>query len=99
MMPPPDPPDETRGPIGPSDAETHGLAVVTLGQLRARYTGSIEWLVEGYIAQRELTMVVGAAESLKSWAMADLARAVLTGGEWLAHFPVAQGRVLYLEQE
>jgi hypothetical protein len=73
--------------------------VVTLAALRQRYSAEIDWLVPGYIARRELTMLVAPPESYKSWAMADLTRAVLTEGHWLSHFPVPKGGVVYVEQE
>jgi hypothetical protein len=59
----------------------------------------VEWLVESYIALRELTEIPGPPESYKSWMAVDLARAVLTGGKWLDRFPVKQGKVIYVEQE
>jgi hypothetical protein len=59
----------------------------------------VDWEVPGYIARRELAMVSGPPESLKSWLMADLARAKLTGSPWLGRFPVSQGTALYVEQE
>jgi hypothetical protein len=74
--------------------------LLTLAQLREKYSGMVEWVVPGYIARRELTLIPGPPESCKSWAMVDLARAVLTGGEWLGHFRVeVSGPVLFIEQE
>jgi RecA-family ATPase len=73
--------------------------VVSLGDLRQRFSSEIEWLVEGYIPRSALTIIPGPPESFKSFAMADLARAVHTGGKWLGHFDVPQGTVLYIEQE
>lgn len=75
------------------------LQPTPLATLRARYQADVAWLVPGYIARGELTLLVGPPESLKSWAMADLARAVLTGGRWLDQFPVPAGGVLYVEAE
>ena len=52
-----------------------------------------------YINLAELAEVVGAQESFKSWFVADLARAVFTGGLWLGSIRVDQGGVFYVEQE
>jgi hypothetical protein len=94
------PAESRRSPNGQNtDNDASGFPVLTLAMLRERYSGTVEWLVEGYIALGELTLVPGAPESLKSWAMTDLARAVHTGGQWLGEFDVPQGSVLYIEQE
>lgn len=75
-------------------------ATCSLADLAKRYTANIEWLAEGYIALGELTIVPGPPESLKSWLMADLARAVSTpDGMWLGSFRVKHGHVVYFEQE
>lgn len=74
-------------------------STASLGALTARYRAKTTWIAEGYIALAELTMVVGAPESMKSWLMADLARAVHTGHLWLGSLRVPQGKVLYFEQE
>jgi hypothetical protein len=73
--------------------------VLPFGALWAQYQAEVQWLVEGYLACGELTVVPGPPESYKSWALADLARAVHTGGRWLGEFPVPQGGVLFIEQE
>lgn len=74
-------------------------STASLGALTERYKAETVWLAEGYIALAELTMVVGAPESMKSWLMADLARAVHTGHLWLGSIQVPQGKVVYFEQE
>jgi hypothetical protein len=79
--------------------ENRSAWLVTLAEVRRRFAGRRPWLVEGYIPRGGLTEVPGAPESLKSWAMVDLARAVLTGGRWLDQFDVPQGSVVYVEQE
>jgi hypothetical protein len=63
------------------------------------YSAEVNWLVPGFLALGELTMLVAAPEACKSWLAADLARAVFTGGSWLGQFAVPEGRVLFVEQE
>jgi len=72
---------------------------VTVAELRERFGTVREALVRGFISVGEVTMIPGPPESLKSWSLADLARAVFTGGKWLAHFEVPQGSVLWVEAE
>lgn len=70
-----------------------------LAELRRLYSGTVEWLADGYIGLKEITTVAGPQESLKSWMVVDLARAVLTGGRWLGHFEVMKGPVVFIEAE
>lgn len=87
------------GPVPMAPKPAVAPKIVTLAKLRETYSGEVKWLVEGYIAQGELTEIAAPPESLKSWAMADLTRAVMTGGSWLGHLPVPQGSAIYVEQE
>ena len=74
-------------------------ATSTLAALADRYSTTVGYLAPPYIGLGALTEVVGPPESLKSWLMADLARAVHTGTRWLGSIEVPQGRVLFFEQE
>jgi len=74
-------------------------ATATLGALRGRYSAEVEYLAEPYVALAEVLFVVGAPESMKSWLLADLGRAVATGGLWLGSIRVRRGKVIYFEQE
>lgn len=80
-------------------ADRLASATAPLKLLAERYSAAVEKLAGDYIHLSELTMVVAPPESLKSWLMADLARAVHTGGAWLGSMEVPQGKVLYFEQE
>jgi len=73
--------------------------LVSLTKLKQQYAAEPTYLVPQYIERGALILLPGPPESLKSWAMVDLMRAVAVGGSWLGHFPVEQGRVLYIEQE
>lgn len=73
--------------------------LITLAELAERYGSAVDWLVEGYIPRAALTLIPGPPESFKSWAMADLCRAVRTGTRWMGQFEVPRGGVLYVEQE
>jgi hypothetical protein len=75
------------------------LPVTTLSELRKRYSGEISWIVEGYLARRELAFLAGAGDSLKSWTAAHLAAAIDGRFKWLGEFDVSADRVLYIEQE
>lgn len=80
-------------------ADRLAAAMGTVGTLSAKYSAEVEYVVDPYIARGQVTFVVGAPESMKSWLMADLARAVQTGGSWLGSMKVTPGRVIYFEQE
>ena len=87
---------------GDDDDERRALlrkSVLTMAELHRLYDGEVDWLVEGYIGRREITEIAAPRESLKSWATADLARAVLTGTKWLDYFDVTKGNVVYIEGE
>ena len=71
----------------------------TLTTMRERYGADVVYLAEPYIALGELAIVAGPPESMKSWLMVDLARAVHTGTLWLGSIQVPRGGVLYFEQE
>jgi hypothetical protein len=86
-------------PLYPNDDDDDRRWVLTLGELRERYSGEVRWLVPGYIAMSELTLIPAPPESFKSWTMADLVRSVLTGSKWLGHFAVQRGTAIYCEQE
>ncbi len=41
----------------------------------------------------------GASKAKKTWALADLAASVMSGGKWFNHLPCNKGNVLYLNME
>jgi len=75
------------------------LTLTRLADLRERFTGEIEWIVEGYLARRELGFLAGAGESLKSWIAAHLAAAIDGRFPWLGALNVHADRVLFVEVE
>lgn len=72
-------------------------AVVNGADLDVRHD-PVDWLWEGFIARRMVTLLSGLWKSGKSTLLAHLLRSLGTGGE-LAGQAVAPGRVLYVSEE
>lgn len=62
---------------------------------------AIDWLCKPIIARKAIGFVAGLPETMKTWALIDLAVecARESGGKWLGLFPVDGCRVLYVDQE
>lgn len=56
------------------------------------------WLARGIVPAEGVTLLTGDAGIGKTWIALDLARAVLTGGEWLGR-AVSQGSVVVVDEE
>ena len=76
-----------------------GLELISLADLRSRFSADVRWIVAGYLARGELVFLAGAGGSLKSWTVAHLAAAIDGGFPWLGAFEVKAERVLFVEQE
>lgn len=60
----------------------------------------VEWICEPIIAKGSIGFVAGLPEAKKTWLLMDLAIEMARGGGlWLKKFPVASGKVLFIDQE
>lgn len=60
----------------------------------------VEWICEPIIAKGSIGFIAGLPESKKTWLLMDLAIEIARGGGmWLKKFPVASGKVLFIDQE
>jgi hypothetical protein len=81
-------------------ADLKGVSLVSFEAIMRDPLPSIEWLVEGLIADGDRVVLYGEFGSFKSWVLPSLALHVAAGRPWLGKFPVQQAkRVLYLDEE
>ena len=71
----------------------------TLEELYKVKFPDLEWLAEGLIPLGGLSAVTGAPKSFKTFLVQDLAISVVTGKPFLGKFPVATGKVLFIDEE
>ena len=59
-----------------------------------------DWLCEPFVIRKSIGFVCGLPETLKTWLCMDLAVECARGsGMWAGLFPIAQGKVWFIEQE
>ena len=58
-----------------------------------------EWLVEDVLAKNSICVIAGDGGHGKSWLSLALALSVASGRDWLGHFKVKRGPVVYIDQE
>lgn len=80
-------------------SEDDRIAFLDLKALAANGIPPVEWLLEGWIAQRDIVLIAGAGGIGKSTAVADLAVALAAGRDWCGLKPERSGRVLYVDEE
>lgn len=71
----------------------------TLAELYSFKFPDLAWLVAGLIPLGGLTAVTGTPKSFKTFLLQDLAISVATGQPFLGKFPVAQGKILFVDEE
>lgn len=86
---------ETGKPVGYAPAPLPGLDLSLLSQP----CPDPEWLIEGRMTRRSLTLLGAKPGIGKSWTALDLTLALTTGREWLGHKVPNPCRVLYIDVE
>ncbi len=61
--------------------------------------GGMQWLVPDILVQGGLHYLTAAPGIVKSWLLLDLSRCVSGGFPWFQRFDVAQGHVIYVDEE
>lgn len=56
-------------------------------------------LIEGVLRQGGKMILTGPSKSRKTWALIQLAAALVTGGKWMESFPCRKSTVLYINME
>lgn len=83
-----------------SSASRPRLAYSDLGSAYASIGAERDWTVEGAIEGSPLIVLAGPEKRGKSWILADLARAVATGGKWVGAFEAkVTGDVVIIDGE
>jgi hypothetical protein len=60
----------------------------------------VEWICKPIIAKKSIGFVAGLPETMKTWALVDLAvECARESGAWLGLFPVRKSKVLFIDQE
>ncbi len=72
---------------------------ISLTDLMAEPNCEIDWLVEALFPSEAVAIIGGPAGAGKTWMLLDLAIECARGGLWLDHFPVKNGKVLYIDEE
>ena len=82
----------------PDETTTTGIDPVNFATLLDLKPPLAPVVIDGVLREAAVATVIGGSKTRKSWLMAMLIAAVLTGGTWLGH-RVTQGRVLLLDGE
>ena len=83
----------------PDDESEINYEGETLAELYKVKFPDLEWLADHLIPLGGLTAVTGAPKSFKTFFLQDLAVSVATGKPFLGKFPVATGRILFVDEE
>jgi hypothetical protein len=76
------------------------LTLLSATDVMNKFSGTIEWLVDGLIPRGTSTLFAGWQGRGKSWLIADLAAEIAKGGgKWFGHLDAPAGRVLYVDNE
>lgn len=62
-------------------------------------TQKVEWICSPIIARKSIGFVAGLPETQKTWLLMDLAVELQRAGSWIGLMPIAQARVLFVDQE
>ena len=79
-------------------AEAERLPIISAAVLKTKEVGKPEFLVEGWLQNRRVGLLLGEDGSGKSFLLLMLAIAGATGGKWLG-MPVKQGPVMFFTGE
>ena len=82
-----------------NDEPDDGMPTVDVGDLDGRNVAPREWLVDGWIPARNVTLVSGDGGSGKSLLALQLCVSTVLGRSWMGTRPIATGRALYLSAE
>jgi KaiC/GvpD/RAD55 family RecA-like ATPase len=82
-----------------SDSNRNEFKALPLSQFLSVTDTTIDWQVEGLIADETATIFGGFPGCGKTFLLIDLALAVATGGMFMDHFPTQQGNVLFIDEE
>lgn len=82
-----------------SDEPDDGMPTVDVGELDGRNVAPRQWLVEGIIPARNVTLISGDGGSGKSLIALQLCASTVLGRSWIGTRPISKGGALYLSAE
>jgi hypothetical protein len=76
------------------------LSLISFFDIMTQELPSVDWLVDGLMANGDRVVLYGEFGSLKSWLLLDLGIAIAAGEAWLGQFRIPSGKkVLYVDEE
>jgi hypothetical protein len=75
------------------------LPFLGLDEIAANGIPPIPWLIEGWLARRNIVLLAGRAGAGKSTLVVNLAVAIASGRDWCGLKPVETGSVIYCDEE
>lgn len=91
--------DRGQSPASASEAGSDPVEYLDLVQIRAHGIPPVPWVIEGWVAERDIAIIAGGAGSGKTTTIGDLAVALASGRPWCGIVPSRPCRVLFFDEE